>query len=109
MALAGGPLETLVEMERCVPDGLASDAEGGLLISCYQPNQLWRWTKETGLTLLFEDWTGEYVLSPTNIAFYGERFDRLALASLCGTNLVSVKVPYAGTPVYYPYQVGAPS
>jgi sugar lactone lactonase YvrE len=109
MALAGGTLETLVEMERCVPDGLASDAEGGLLISCYQPNQLWRWTKETGLTLLFEDWTGEYVLSPTNIAFYGEHFDRLALASLCGTNLVSVKVPYAGTPVYYPYQVGAPS
>jgi hypothetical protein len=58
---------------------------------------------------LFEDWTGEYVLSPTNIAFYGEHFDRLALASLCGTNLVSVQLPYAGAPVYYPYQVTAPS
>jgi gluconolactonase len=104
MDLAGGPLEVVIPMERCVPDGLAIDGEGGLLISCYQPNQLWRWTKDDGLSLLFEDWTGEYVLSPTNCAFFGEHFDRLALASLCGGNLISVKLPFAGAPVFYPYQ-----
>jgi sugar lactone lactonase YvrE len=105
MNLSGGTLEVVIPMERCVPDGLALDGEGGLLISCYQPNQLWRWTESQGLTLLFEDWTGEYVLSPTNTAFYGEHYDRLALASLCGSKLVSVKLPFAGAPVYYPYQV----
>jgi gluconolactonase len=109
MPLGGGPLEVIVEMERCVPDGLAMDGDGGLLISCYQPNQLWRWTKDGGLVLLFEDWTGEYVLSPTNIAFYGERFDRLVLASLCGTSLVSVRLPVAGAPVFYPYLVSEPT
>jgi sugar lactone lactonase YvrE len=105
MALGGGPLDVVIPMERCVPDGLALDGDGGLLISCYQPNQLWRWTQAEGLALLFEDWTGEYVLSPTNIAFYGEHYDRLALASLCGGTLSSVKLPFAGAPVYFPYQV----
>jgi sugar lactone lactonase YvrE len=106
MSLDGGPLEMVIEMERCVPDGLALDAEGGLFISCYQPNQLWHWSKDEGLALVFEDWTGEYVLSPTNIAFYGEHFDRLALASLCGTKLLSVRVPQPGAPVYFPFRVG---
>ncbi len=46
MSLDGGDLERVIELERCVPDGLAFDADGGLLISCYQPNQLWRWTGE---------------------------------------------------------------
>jgi len=31
-----------------------------------------------------DDWTGEYVLSPTNLAFAGEQLDVLVLASLCG-------------------------
>ena len=39
----------------------------------------------------------------------GERFDRLALASLCGSNIVSVKLPVHGAPVYYPYRVEAPA
>jgi sugar lactone lactonase YvrE len=102
MALGGGTLEFAIPMERCVPDGLALDARGGLLISCYQPNQLWRWTKEEGLQLLFEDWTGEYILSPTNIAFYGEHLDRLALASLCGHDLITIRPPQPGAPMTYP-------
>ncbi|HEV3187493.1 MAG TPA: SMP-30/gluconolactonase/LRE family protein [Acidimicrobiales bacterium] len=102
MDLGGGPLDLVIPLERCVPDGLALDAHGGLLISCYQPNQLWRWTKEEGLQLLFEDWTGEYVLSPTNVAFYGERLDRLALASLCGHNLVTIRPPHPGALLHYP-------
>jgi len=104
MALGGGPLELVIPMERCVPDGLALDAGGGLIISCYQPNQLWRWTREEGLQLLFEDWTGEYVLSPTNVAFYGETLDRLALASLCGDRIVTVRPPQPGAAVFYPFQ-----
>jgi gluconolactonase len=107
--LSSGEFDVVIPLERCVPDGLALDGEGGLLISCYQPNQLWRWSESDGLTLLFDDWTGEYVLSPTNIAFCGEHLDRLALASLCGHDLVSVKLPVAGAPVYYPYQLSEQS
>jgi gluconolactonase len=109
MTLAGGPLEHLVEMESGNFEGLAMDGEGGLLISRYRPDQLWRWTASAGLDLLFEDGTDEYVLSHSNIAFYGERFDRLALTSLGGTNLVSVRLPFSGAPVHYPYVSSAPA
>jgi sugar lactone lactonase YvrE len=108
MNVHGGPLELIVELDRCTPDGLAVDAGGGLLISCYQPNVLWRWTRDTGLELLFDDWTGEYILSPTNIAFYGERLDRLALASLCGTRINSIVLPHGGA-VNYPDNEGEPA
>jgi sugar lactone lactonase YvrE len=102
MALAGGDLERVIDLERCVPDGLAFDAAGGLLISCYQPNQLWRWTRSGGLELLFDEWTGELILSPTNVAFYGEELDRLALASLCGHNIVTITLEHHGAPLRLP-------
>ena len=102
MSLDGGPLELVIEMQRCVPDGLAFDSAGGLLISCYQPNQLWRWTRDGGLELLFDDWTGEYILSPTNLAFYGDGLERIVLASLCGHDLITVAAAFPGTPVRRP-------
>lgn len=102
MSLNGGPLERTIPLERCVPDGLAFDADGGLLISCYQPNQLWRWTKDEGLTLIFDEWSGELILSPTNIAFFGDALDRLALASLCGHDLVTIVLPHHGAAIRRP-------
>jgi gluconolactonase len=100
--LDDGSLNPMVEMARCNPDGLALDGQGGLLISCYQPNLLWRWTKADGLSLVLEDWTGEYVLSPTNVCFYGDDLDELALASLCGTRINSILPPFAGARLLYP-------
>jgi gluconolactonase len=102
MTLADGEFERVIEMDRCVPDGLAFDADGGLLISCYQPNQLWRWTRETGLELIFDEWTGELILSPTNVAFYGADLDRLALASLCGHDVVTIALEHRGRPIRLP-------
>jgi gluconolactonase len=102
LALDGGELERVIELERCVPDGLAFDAAGGLLISCYQPNQMWRWTKEDGLELIFDEWTGELILSPTNVAYYGDGLDRLALASLCGHNIVTIAPEHRGAPIRLP-------
>ena len=101
MSIDGGPLTMRIPMERCVPDGLAFDAEGGLLISCYQPNQLWRWSAAGGLELVFEDWSGEFILSPTNVAFYGDDLGRLALASLCGHDIVTIKAPIVGRPIQF--------
>jgi len=69
--LAGGEPEPVVELDRTVPDGLAFDVEGGLWISCYQPNRLYRLTPAGELQPVVDDWTGEYVLTPTNCAFAG--------------------------------------
>ncbi len=103
--LDSGGLERVIELERCVPDGLAVDGSGGLLISCYQPNQLWHWDSREGLTLIVDDWTGEYILSPTNVAFYGPELDRIVLASLCGTTMTTVLSPYPGQLVQHPYKI----
>ena len=84
MPLAGGPAEPVVELPRTVPDGLAFDAEGGLWIGCYQPNRIYRLAAGGDLELVVDDWTGEYVMSPTNLAVAGDDLDVLVLASLCG-------------------------
>lgn len=99
--LVGASSELVVTLPRCVPDGLAADSHGSLYISCYQPNQVWRLTAGE-LELLIDDWTGEFVLSPTNVAFFGEALERLAVASLCGRALRSVDVGARGTPVLRP-------
>jgi len=101
MDIHGGPLEMVVEMERCVPDGLAFDAEGGLWISCYQPNQIWRWTHDRGLHLVVDEWSGEQILTPTNVAFIGDDLGRLALASLCGHDVTTINPGVRGALVQY--------
>ena len=48
------------------------------------------------MELIFDEWTGELILSPTNVAFYGEQLDRLALASLCGHDVVTIALERPG-------------
>ena len=99
---AVGERELVTRLSRCVPDGLAFDERGSLYISCYQPNQVWRLSAAGELDLIIDDWTGEFILSPTNIAFYGDDLDRLALVSLCGHSLTSVDVAVRGERVLRP-------
>ena len=75
---------------RTVPDGLAFDADGGLWIGCYQPNRIYRLAAGGDLEVVVDDWTGEYVMTPTNLAFAGDDLDVLVLASLCGWAVKSI-------------------
>jgi gluconolactonase len=97
----GGP-EAVVELERVVPDGLAFDEEGGLWISCWQPNRVYRLAPDGELELVVDDWTGEYVLSPTNVAFAGAGLATLVLASLCGWAVRAIDPGVAGAALHYP-------
>jgi sugar lactone lactonase YvrE len=100
--LAGGPPEPVVALDRCVPDGLAFDREGGLLISCWQPNRLYRLAPDGALAVLIDDWTGEYVLTPTNTAFAGDGLATLVLASLAGWQLSAIDPDVPGAPLHRP-------
>jgi sugar lactone lactonase YvrE len=100
--LAGGPSEPVVQFDRVVPDGLAFDVEGGLWISCYQPNRVYRLTPTGELQLIVDDWTGEYVLTPTNCAFAGDNLEVLVLASLCGWAVRAIEPGVRGRPLHYP-------
>lgn len=99
---AGGATTTVVRLDRTVPDGLAFDAEGGLWISCFQPNRIYRLDPDGTLETVVDDWSGSHLMTPTNIAFAGPRLDVLAVASLGGTAVSALDPGIAGRPLDYP-------
>jgi gluconolactonase len=102
LVVRGGHLEPYVKLPGTVPDGLALDAEGGLLVSCYQPNRIIRVTPSEGPKVILDDWTGESLLTPTNVAFFGEDRSKLAIACLGGWAIRAVQTPWRGQGLHYP-------
>lgn len=104
--LAGGEPETVVVLDRVVPGGLAFDVEGGLWISCWQPNRVFRLSPDGSLQIVVDDWSGVYAPTPTNLAFAGPELDTLVLASL-GTLTVNACDPgVPGAPLHRPSRIG---
>jgi sugar lactone lactonase YvrE len=103
VTISDGRVETYVELPGTVPDGLAFDDEGGLMISCFQPNRLLRVEPNGGeARIVIDDWTGQQLLSPTNIAFFGPGNKSLACASLLGWWLSAIDTPWTGQRLFYP-------
>jgi gluconolactonase len=100
--LSGGVPEPVIELERAVPDGLAFDVQGGLWIGCWQPNRILRLTPDGECRIEVDDWTGEYLLTPTNIAFAGTDFGQLLIASLAGRAVKVIHPGVRGAPLHYP-------
>jgi len=56
-----------------LPDGIAFDSEGSLVVACYEPSRLLRVSPDGGQTdVLIEDPTAHTFCHPTNIAFDGD-------------------------------------
>jgi gluconolactonase len=100
-ARVGAP-ETVVELPRNVPDGLAFDAEGNLYIACYTPDIIYRLTPAGELAILAEDWESVTFATPTNVAFCGEDLKTLVVASLSRWHLTKGTLSVAGAPLNYP-------
>jgi sugar lactone lactonase YvrE len=100
--LKTGVLEIVANLPRTVPDGVAYDAAGGAVVSCYQPNRILRISPDGHVATVVDDWMGVALLSPTNVAFYGQNRRQLAIASLLGTSVYSIELPRAGAPLEYP-------
>jgi gluconolactonase len=97
-----GAMEHLASLPRTVPDGLAFDAEGGLVISCYAPDAIYRLGPDGRLALLLEDWERTVLASPTNIAFAGEDMSTLVIASLARWHLGACPLDVPGMLLNYP-------
>jgi sugar lactone lactonase YvrE len=103
VTIGEGRVETYVELPGTVPDGLAFDDQGGLMISCFQPNRLLRVEPDGGeARIVIDDWTGQQLLSPTNVAFFGPEHKSLACASLLGWWLSAIETPWTGQRLFYP-------
>ena len=99
---SAGKSETVVELPKTVPDGLAFDIDGNLYISCYRPDIVYILFKDRKLDVLAEDFEGTIMASPTNIAFCGQNLDLLLGANLGRWHLTNYKVDTKGAPLNYP-------
>jgi len=80
---SAGPFERVVHMPRHIPDGIAFDEAGRLWIACHRPDAIYVFDLLTRrLGLFAEDWRGEKLRGPTDVAFAGKNRDILLAASL---------------------------
>lgn len=87
-----GPREIVHPMPDEVPDGLLFDGDGGLLITCYQPNAVLRLSPDGSCALLLHDPQAMLLSMPTNAAWLTD--GRLLLANLGGWHLSAVATPF---------------
>lgn len=78
-----GAFERVVHMPRHIPDGIAFDIEGRLWIACHRPDAIYVFDMGSRrLELFAEDWRGEALRGPTDVAFAGPNRDIVLAASL---------------------------
>lgn len=87
-----GPREDVRPMPDEVPDGLLFDGDGGLLVTCYQPNAVFRLAPDGSWSLQLHDPQAMLLSMPTNAAWLAD--GRLLLANLGGWHLSAVAVPF---------------
>ena len=99
---SAGQSETIVELPKNVPDGLAFDTMGNLYISCYRPDIVYVLSHDGKLDVLVEDFEGTLMAAPTNLAFCGENLRLLLGANLGRWHLTQYNVSSQGEPLNYP-------
>ena len=98
-----GPTETVVELPRVVPDGLAFCTDGSLLISCYRPDTVLRVLPNGDLTVLMDDYEGTILGAPTNVCFGGPDLTVLFWANLGRWHLgMNAHTGLQGARLFYP-------
>ena len=97
-----GVPQPVVELPRTVPDGLAFDNQGGLYISCYAPDRIYRLSIDGRLEVLVEDEERTMISSPTNLAFFGPDLSMLAASNYGCWHLIQTKMKVSGHPLFYP-------
>jgi sugar lactone lactonase YvrE len=81
-----------------LPDGIAFDRAGNLVVGCYEPSRLLRLSPDgTACTLLAEDPSAHTLCHPTNIAFAG---DRLFAANLGRWHIAEVAMDIGAEPLW---------
>jgi sugar lactone lactonase YvrE len=103
VAVRNGETTMHAELPGTVPDGLALDDEGGMIVTSYQPNRVLRVPPGGGEPeVVVEDWTGQTLMTPTNAAYFGPDRSSLAIAQLCAWSILAIDTPWRGQPLFYP-------
>jgi sugar lactone lactonase YvrE len=97
----GRPGEKRVVVDRVerLPDGLALDAVGNLLVTCYEPSRIYRLDTDGNFDLLLDDPDAHMLCHPTNCAFRG---NELFIANLGRCHITRVMLNVGGLPLPVP-------
>lgn len=96
---SAGEREVFVAFYEVVPDGIAFDVHGNLLVSCYAPNTILSVSPERTVQVLIHDWEAHTLCNPTNIAFGGKNFDELYVANLGRWHISRINLGVKGLPL----------
>lgn len=99
---SAGAVETVVELPKNVPDGIAFDRDGTLYIACYAPSVIYQLSPSGRLQVLGYDWQNTQLAAPTNIAFTGPDRTRMVIGSLSRWHLTSIEMEVPGLPLQFP-------
>ncbi len=83
-----------------LPDGMAFDAEGYLIITLPMNNRLVVIDPAGKLSTLVDDTDGKTLLAPTNCAFGGPNFDDLFIAHIEADRVSKLHLGHKGHPLY---------
>jgi sugar lactone lactonase YvrE len=97
-----GARRVLCELGLVVPDGLAAADDGSIVVACYRPDAIFRWSAADGLDVLAADPQGTVLNAPTNAAFTGDEMDVAVIPNLGGWHLVRGRLGVRGTPLPHP-------
>jgi len=99
---AAGMPEVVAELPDTDADGVALAADGSLWVTLYRPDGLVRVAPSGAVETMVDDHLASTFDAPTNIAWIGERLDRVAIANV-GDRFLSVgDVGVAGEPLHLP-------
>jgi gluconolactonase len=83
-----------------LPDGMAFDAEGYLIVTLPMNNRMIVLDPAGRLATLLDDGEGKTLLAPTNCAFGGLNFDDLFIAHLEADRVSKLDLGHKGHPLY---------
>ncbi|MGE0827450.1 MAG: SMP-30/gluconolactonase/LRE family protein [Candidatus Binatia bacterium] len=95
-----GPVEVFGEDLGGLPDGMAFDAEGFMIVTLPMMNRLVVLDPQGTLSMLLDDPEGKKTQGPTNCAFGGPQFDDLFIAHLEADHVAKVALGRRGHPLY---------
>lgn len=97
-----GMVETVVDLPKNVPDGIAFDEDGALYIACYAPSVIYRLAPDGTLDVLGYDWQNTQLAAPTNIAYTGADRTTMVIGSLSRWHLTTIEMTVPGLPPHFP-------
>lgn len=99
---SAGPRRVLAQLPGTVPDGVAVARDGSLIIACYRPDVIYRWTDREGLSVIAQDPEGTVIAAPTNVCFTGPDLDVMVIPNIGRWHLTRIRAGIRGTPLFQP-------